>query len=101
MKKISLLFLLSCISAGSVYAMEWGASSPEELLDGLRRERELLRDTMRALPANKEKTDAQLNTEMDADLAPDDREKLEAFMKRAEKEKKDDAAVLEKASSQS
>ena len=66
MKKISLLFLLSCISVGYVYAMEWGASSSKELRDGLNLERELLRDTMRSLSSNAAKSNAELDAEIDA-----------------------------------
>ncbi len=71
MKKMSLLFLLLSISAGSVYAMEmqWGASSLEEVNEGLELSRAGLRATMRALSENKGKSDAQLNAEIDADVA--------------------------------
>ena len=45
-KKIVLLSLLSSLSFLNVSAMEWGASSVEEITKGLERERAMIRATV-------------------------------------------------------
>ncbi len=81
MNKITLILVLSMVSVGSMHAMQWGASSPEEVAEGLALEQAIVRDTMRVAPGNKDKTDEQLNAEIDAGLAPELRQQLVEFRK--------------------
>lgn len=98
MEKRSLGLVLLCSMATTGNAMQWGASTPEEIAVGLQRERQLVVDTMRAIPGNEGKTDAQLKAELDAEsgLSKEQLAQLAALTNAVEKA--DAAQVLENAS---